>query len=220
MREVTIIMRCMLLAILIAGLLFSLGCSSVTTPDRTPDQFFGDQSPVLTGFVGDYSFTGNDGTIETGKLLADGTGKITLVPDRAASVFSNWWFDIDVEYLNPRGYTGMGLPYYYLGDTMQYKVKVDYKRGFNLDQYPLVYSILTATQRYYPSMAVLPGASTEVWDPLGLPPYAYVELLDGYYIPPATIPGNDCTTVNIKLEFLFGWCEFTLACGVAGLWDP
>lgn len=206
---------------MLIGILAAFGCSgNPTSPANDVDQFFGDQGPVLTGLVGDYTFKGNDGSIETGKLYSDGSGRITLIPDRGASVYSNEWFDIDVEYLNPRGFTGMGLPYYYIGDTMQYKIKVTYKKGFNLDQYPLLWTALTAVQRYYPSMVELPGDSTELWDPLGLPPYAYVELTDSYYIPPGTVPGNDCTTVNIQFMCMIGECNFSLAYGVCGLWDP
>lgn len=214
-------LRKTLLAIMLVGILAAFGCSgNPTSPANDVDQFFGTQGPQLTGIVGDYTYTGKDGSFESGKLTADENGRISLVPDRGASVFSNYWFDIDIEYLSPRGYTAMGLPYYYLGDTFTYKIAVDYKRGFNLAQYPLIYAKLTSSQRYYPSMALLPGQSIEVWNPFLLSPYENVDVYDTFTIVSGTVPGNDATVIQIDMEFFYGVFQFNLAQGVCGLWDP
>ena len=211
-----------LTALTIGLILMAVGCSNPATPDSNADleAFFAGVNPSTTGIIGDYTFTSNDGSIETGTLIADENGTVTLVSDRGASVYSNWWFDVDVEYINPRGYTGMGLPYYYLGDTFTYKIMVDYKRGLPLNVYPILYGKLTAEQRYYPGMGLLPGASTEVWDPFLIAPFGYVEVFDTFKIVSGTVPGNDCTVCKIDLQFMFGWFQFRLAQGVCGLWDP
>ena len=206
--------------VFIAGLLMAFGCSNPAAPEQTADEFFGTQGPYLTGVIGNYTFTWNDGTIETGQLVGDEEGRVTAVPDRGASVFSNYWFDVDVEYLNPRGYTGMGLPYYYVGDTFTYKLMIDYKRGLPLDLYPLLYSVLKTEQRYWPSMALLPGDSIEIWDPFLLAPYEYREVYDDFTIVSGTIPGNDATVIDITLWFFCGNCTCQIAYGVCGLWDP
>ena len=217
------LLRINLAAILLISLLFAFGCGgNPTTPvaDNDLEAFFANVNPEISGIIGSYTFTGTDGSYETGMLVAGPDGEVQLVSDRGASVYSNWWFDVDVEYMNPRGYTGMGLPYYYLGDTFTYKVKVDYKRGLPLNLYPILYGKLTAEQRYYPGMQLLPGASTEVWDPFLIAPHGYVEVLDTFKIVSGTIPGNDCTVCKIDLQFMFGMFQFQLAHGICGLWDP
>ncbi len=209
-------------ALVISGMLFAFGCSNPATPDANSDleAFFAGASPTLTGVIGDYTFTANDGSVETGTLVADENGNITLVSERGASVCYNYWFNIDVEYLNPRGYTGLGLPYYYLGDTFTYKVKVDYKRCIPLNAWPIIYAKLTAEQRYFPGMGLLPGASTEIWDPFLIPPKGYVEVSDTFKIVPGTVPGNDCTVVQVDMQLIFGCFQFTMIRGICGLWDP
>ena len=207
---------------LVMGLLFALGCSgSPTAPNTDAGKFFAGVSPKLTGVVGDYKYTGNDGSVETGKVVADGQGNFQLVPERASSVYSNAWFKVDVEYLNPRYYSGAGLPVYYIGDTMNFKLHIDYKRGLPLDMYPILYAEVTTEQRYYPSLAPLPGSWVQTWNPVNIPPHATDFILNGsYYIPPGASPGNDCTIVDIDLQLLGGWIEFGLAYGLAGLWEP
>lgn len=215
--------RIYLTAIMLLGLLVTFGCGgNPTSPDDNSDieAFFANVSPEITGVIGDYTFTGTDGSLETGQLVTGPNGEVQLVPDRGASVYSNAWFDIDVEYLNPRGYTGLGLPYYYLGDTFDYTIKIDYKRGLPLDMYPFLYGKLTAEQRYYPGMALLPGNSTEVWNPFEIAPNGYVEVTDSFTIVPGTVPGNDCTVCEIDLMFRFGMFQFRLIKGICGYWDP
>jgi len=207
---------------LVMGLLFALGCSgSPTAPATDAEKYFAGVSPVLTGVVGDFKFTGNDGSLETGKLVADGQGNVQMVSDRASSVYNGWWFKISVEYVAPRFYSSAGLPVYYLGDTFTYKLHIDYKRGLPLNWYPILYAEVAAEQRYWPSLAPLPGNWREVWDPVNIPPHAQDFVLeDTYYIAPGAVAGNDCTVAKIDLQLLCGWFEFCLAHGVAGLWEP
>lgn len=216
------LLRSILVTLLITGLILSFGCSgSPVAPQETKDMeaFFSGVSPKLTGVVGEYTFKGNDGTVETGKIVADENG-LTLVPDRGVSAYSNLWFDVDCAYLNPRYYSQAGLPVYFIGDCIQYRLTIDYKRGLPLNLYPILYSKVTAEQRYWPTLNPLPGAWQEIWNPVEIAPYGQLILNDTYCIPPSTIPGNDATVIKIDLQFWFGMWEFTLAHGICGLWDP
>jgi hypothetical protein len=204
--------------------LFALGCSNPATPidNSQIEGFFAGVSPNPTGVIGDYTFTANDGSIETGALVRGDDGQITMQSDRGASVYSNFWFDILVEYdpSDVRYYTGMGLPVYYLGDTFTYYINIDYKRGLPLNIPGFLTTTLTSQQRYWPGGGLLPGASTEVWDPFYIAPYENLVVPDDYYIVPGTIPGNDATWVAIDLQFLGGFFHFNMAAGAMGFWDP
>jgi hypothetical protein len=103
---------------------------------------------------------------------------------------------------------------------MSYCVHLDYKKCLPLNLYPLLYASAAAEQRYWPSLAPLPGAFREEWNPLEIEPCGEVVLCDTYYIPPGTIPGNDATVVSVDLEFLCGWFSFNIHHSVCGLWDP
>jgi hypothetical protein len=216
-------LRSILFTIVLAGLMVALGCGgNPTAPSGNKDieAFFNGVSPVLTGVVGDYTFTGNDGSMESGKLIANADGKITLTPDRGSSVYSNSWFTIDVEYVNPRYYSGSGLPVYYLGDTFTYKVNLDYKQGLPLNLFPIIYSKVTAEQRYWPTLTPLPGAYQEIWDPCLIPAYGDIQLVDTFTIVSGTVPGNDATVCKVDVKVLGGIFQFNVANGVCGLWDP
>ena len=216
-------LRSILITIVLAGLMAAIGCSGgPTAPSQSKDieAFFNGVSPVLTGVVGEYTFTGNDGSLESGKLIANGDGKIMLSPDRGSSVYNNAWFTIGVEYVNPRYYSPAGLPVYYLGDTFTYKLNLDYKQGLPLNWWPILYSRVTAEQRYWPNMQPLPGAYQEVWDPCLIPAYGDIQLVDTFTIVSGTIPGNDATVCKVDVKVLCGFFQFTVANGVCGLWDP
>jgi len=213
-------MKILGVVLLLAGIVISLGCSgSPVAPEKDMEAFFAGVSPTMTGVIGDYTFTGKDGTIETGKLVADETGIIT-VPDRAGACYCSTWFDCSIDYYDYRYFSDAGLPVYYLGDTMRYCVNLDYKKCLPLNWYPLLYACASTEQRYWPSLAPLPGAFREEWCPLEIEPCGEVQLCDTYYIPPGAIPGNDCTVVSVELEFLCGWFEFNIHKSVCGLWDP
>ena len=204
--------------------LFALGCSNPATPTGNSqiEGFFAGVSPNPTGVIGDYTFTANDGSIETGTLVRGEDGQITLQSDRGAAVYSNFWFDILVEYdpSDVRYYTGMGLPVYYLGDTFTYYINIDYKRMLPLNIPGFLTTTLTSAQRYWPGGGLLPGASTEVWNPFNIAPYENLVVPDDFTIVPGTIPGNDATWVTIDLQFLGGIFSFNMAAGAMGFWDP
>jgi len=202
-------------------LLLVTSCSKISNPlgsDNPPDSQTS-ISPSGIEYVGDYTFYGKDGSLETGKLIKDDKGHIKLLPDRSASSYSNWWFDISVNYLNPRYYTPDGIPVYYLGDEAKYQIALDYKRGFPLNLYPILYAKMQTDQVYYPSLVHLPGQSIKIYDPLLIAPYGYVEINDSYNIPPGMIPGSHATLVSVMIEVLEGRFEFLIASGVGGMWD-
>ena len=212
-----------LAAIMLIGLMSTFGCGgNPTTPANDIEGFFAGVSPTLTGVVGDYTFTYDDGSVETGQLVRSEDGQLQMVSDRGASVYSNFWFDILVQYdpADVRYYTGMGLPVYYLGDTFDYDISIDYKRDLPLNIYPLLYSVLKSEQRYWPSLGLLPGASVEVWNPFLIEPQGDYLVPDDFTIVWGTIPGNDVTWVSIDLQFLGGLFQFNMAAGVCGFWDP
>ena len=216
-------MRNILAVVLLAGLLAVLGCGgNPTSPVDNSDMesFFAGVQPVPTGIVGNYVFTLDNGERETGKIVRDESGTISLVPDRASAVLENSLIKISIDYLNPRGYTGMGLPIYYLGDNIHYEVCVENKTDFPMNAWPWVYGYLKTEQRYYPGGGLLPGNSVEIWNPFELAPYGTECVDDWYQIPNGTVPGNDATWALYKAYFAGGCCELELISGVAGLWDP
>lgn len=214
-------MRIITMLVFLAGILLSFGCSgNPTSPEKDIESFFAGVSPNIIGVVGNYTYTGKDGTIETGKLVADENGMITTVPDRAGACKCSMWFDCQITYYDYRYFSAAGLPVYFLGDTMRYCVHLDYKKCLPLNLYPLLYACASTEQRYWPSLAPLPGAFREEWCPLEIAPCGEVDLWDTYYIPPGAIPGNDCTVVSVELEFLCGWFEFNIHKSICGFWDP
>jgi hypothetical protein len=223
-KEEQVMLKKVLAAVMLIGLLSVLGCGgNATTPANNDiEGFFANVSPIPTGIVGNYTYTGDDGSIETGQIVRDGTGNIQLVADRGASIYSNFWFDILVEYdpADVRYYTGLGLPVYYLGDTFTYYINIDYKRNLPLNLPNFLYTKLTSQQRYWPGGGVLPGASTEVWFPFYIAPNESLVVTDDFTIVSGTIPGNDATWISIDLYFLNGIFQFNMAAGACGFWDP
>ena len=208
---------------LLLGLVLAFGCSS--SPTMPLDQsamdavFAGVELPSPEGVVGSYTYTSKDGSMETGDVIRDENGTLTFLSDRGASIIANSWFDIEVEYLNPRGYW-WGSPLYIVGDTVEYCIDLTYNRGMPLDQYPVLYSTMTTEQRFYPSMKLLPGDAIEVWDPLAIPPYSQFRTYDEYFIPYNCPHGWGCTTCIISIEFMGGWLNFEVQWLVMGVWDP
>ena len=214
-------MKRFLTVLVVIGMIAAFGCSSPTSPtsDKDLEAFFAGVSPIPTGEVGSYKIIFNDGSVETGILIASETGDISMSSERGSSVYENATFKVSVDYLAPQGYTGMGLPYYYLGDTFTYKVDVDYKKWLPLN-FDWLHAAFTAEQRYWPGGGLLPGAPTEVWDPLLIPSFGSVELTDTFTIVAGTIPGNDATWCIIDGHFLWGMITWEMAGGICGFWDP
>jgi hypothetical protein len=204
-------------------LLFGLGCSNAPT---SPD--YGQQLaevPSLTGIVGTYTFTANDGSVETGSIIRGEDGSLSMSSDREASVIANAWFNIDIEYLNPRSWWQGKYPVYRRGDTIQYRLDIQYNRQVPLNLYPLLYSKLTTEQRHFNIVngtpaGLLPGDSVEVWDPFEVAPMGFVQVFDDYLIPADAYFSWGCTTVGIDMQFLGGLFQMNMITGLLGIWDP
>lgn len=212
-----------LISVLLFLFLMVIGCSTVTpvVPDEQQEinAFFAGVSPVPTGTVGTYKFTGNDGSVETGTLVAK-DGKIFLQSDRGLSVYPNRWCTINIEYVNPRYYSPAGLPVYYIGDTFTYKVNLDCKWDLPLDLWPILYAKVTTEQCYWPTLIPLPGVYRKVWGPCLIPPYGDIQLVDTFTIVSYTSPGNSATVCLVVIKVLRGTFQLRVAYGVCGLWDP
>ncbi|MBU1023063.1 hypothetical protein KKB99_02145 [bacterium] len=216
-------LRSISLVIMILGIIFSLGCSgSPATPgqnDELDKLLGGVELPSPTGVVGSYTFTANDGSIETGQVTRAEDGTLTFMTERGASAYNLSWFNASVEFLNPRGYWN-GYAVWYTGDTVEYEVYLDYNRGLPLNNYPILYAKMTTEQRFYPSGVLLPGDSVEVWDPLEIAPYSNNVIYDEYYIPTNCPHGWGSTICIINIAFMYGVLDFEIQYLVMGVWDP
>lgn len=203
-------------------LLIIVGCSGSPVEPAFDDQVLaalGDP-PSLTGVVGNYTYTGNDGSVDSGLIVRDDEGDLSLISDRGASVLASGWFGVDVKYLNPVGWYQGKYAIFRRGMTMQYELTVHYNRNIPLDMYPILYSKFTCEQRYWPSKALLPGESVEVWNPFLIDTFSHTELYDEYYIPLDCYFSWGCTTAHIYVFAMQGWYEFALASSICGVWDP
>ena len=200
--------RNILIVILFIGLGIGANCSNSPILSGLSE---GNQ--IFEGIVGDYIFTTKDRLVEKGILIADEAGRIVLVPDRGSFVVCNWWLKVEIKYLNPSGYT-MGLPLYYPGDTIEYKLVVDYGRGLPLDVYPILYAKLVSQQRTWPEFEILRGG-VRVYDPLLISPFGYVEISEEFYVPFCSRSRIICHSVQIWLEFLGGSLELNLYNGTS-----
>lgn len=205
-------------------LLFGFGCSNAPTSPDYSQPLLG-EAPSLTGVVGTYSFTSNDGSIETGTMIRSEDGSLTMASDRGASVLNNTWFDINLTYLNHHGLYQGQWPIYHCGDTIQYRMDIQYNRRIPLNLYPLLYSKLVTEQRYFNfggfvPLGLLPGDAVEVWDPFEMAPLSYVEVYDEYWIPDYLSFNWGCTTISIDMQFLGGLFQMNMITGLLGVWDP
>jgi hypothetical protein len=119
---------------------------------------------------------------------------------------------IELVYLDPKGYNQTGHSVYYIGQEMDYEIRLTNlgNRTFNcLD--------VSSQQQYYdngtcqcwwwgPNQAPvsytkgepMPGDSTNNWNGVQLPPHSMVVLKGGYLSPNQTASGLDQTAVLIK----------------------
>jgi hypothetical protein len=230
----------------VALLLIGIGCSGGSTPvlpdksNQSIESYF--NSFDLSGnAVAKYSYTDTNGNVlATGTLGRDKDGLYT-VESRGAQIdiplsvlhLVNCW----VVYNNPAGtiMTGpnAGLPYYYLGQTVEYDCNVlsmidEPIGGYNP---PFGYfgdASLTAEMRYADfdddgdiiCGDPLPGAYSYEWSGIINPGYMLPALHDSFYIEPGTNPGLDVTCVEIEAPIFFGIFDIIFFDGIAGIWDP
>ncbi|MBU1022703.1 hypothetical protein KKB99_00355 [bacterium] len=214
--------RYLLIVVLISGLLIGLGCSSSPTiPEGNNDlESVLGAPPALSGVIGSYTWTGNDGISQTGDVIKDEQGNLIFVADRGSAVTSVPWFNLNLDYRNHRGLYQGKYPIYRRGDTIVFDLHIDYNCSLPLDTYPVLYSKLTAVTRFYPSMVPLPGDSTQIWDPLEIAPNSSIIITGEYTIPLDCYFGWGCTTSDIELIYMSGTLEFNIRYDVLGIFDP
>jgi hypothetical protein len=206
--------------------LFAVGCSGTTgvTPDDrgTMDEFFSNLT-YDDSIAGNFYVTDVDGEkIFESTLVRDEVGNLSLGETRTGNIIVDLtWLNlvtVDVDYLDPAGFTSDGRSIYYIGTNMCY--------DFNVIVYGncIHNANVIAQQRYLGGPyngQLMPGASEEEWlnQLLCNGPNIFN---DCYYIPYGTCPGNAVTWGIVWFPFNF-WClhfEIILYNCPAGVWDP
>jgi hypothetical protein len=218
--------------------LFGIGCSGSTpvVPDKgsqgSPEEYF-NQFDLSSPVVAEYTYTDDAGTVlASGKLGRNDDG-LYVIENRGGQ------FDLDfsplnlvncwVIYNNPRGTIdsgpNAGLPYYYLGDTVDYSILM-LNRTHNTIGGTNWPAQVTAEMRYaeFDEYGVieegdlLPGEPTYVWS--GQIGSGYSSLNDLFTIVPGTQAGLDVTCVEVEAPIFFGMLNIIFFDDIAGVWDP
>jgi hypothetical protein len=223
-------------AIVIMGL--ALGCSSSTptVPDKisnvTPEEYF-NQLDLSSRLVARYTLKDNNGdVIQSGKLGRNDNGELYVLENRGAQYdidFSGAGIvDVGVRYNNPSGTIesgeNIGLPYYYLGEDVDYNIDIAALRQIGNGAYNT--ANITAEMHYATfdadgdiiEGALLPGSPTWTWN--GIIPKGFSTYNDTFEIDPGTETGLDITTVEVDAVIFFGLLEIIYYDGIAGVWDP
>jgi len=218
-------------------MVIGLGCSSASNPttpgkDLTVDQYF-NQFDLSSPVVGQFMLADKEGNVMSSGMLGRNDDGLYVIDGRNADFIINMipleLIDIDITYNNPAGTIpsgpNAGLPYYYLGQTIDYDILVT-----NKDTEPIGYddcgADLTVEMRYatwdtngkpVPG-ALLPGSPIFTYN--GVFYVGPNELNDTYYIPGNTTPGLDVTTAKLVWDMCD--CDLTMWFfdDVAGVWDP
>ena len=225
-------------------LLIGIGCSSGTNP-ITPDKGTENLEDFFNSFdlsnpvVAEYTYRDLEGNVlASGKLGRNDDGSIYVIESRGAQE------DIDVTalglvvamvtYNNPQGTIGgtgpnAGLPYYYIGQTMDYDINILSFFNQNIggtNGFGSGPAVVTA-EMHYASWDIdgnivvgglLPGDPVFTWSGIIVPGYQVIN--DLFTIVPGTLPGLDVTTVKITAPVFFGIFDVIFFDGVAGIWDP
>jgi len=225
----------------VAVFLIGVGCSNGSNPvapdksNQSLEQFF-NSFDLSSPIVGEYTYTDLQGNVLSHGTLGRNDDGFYVIENRGAQVdinltplgLINCW----VTYNNPAGtiLTGpnAGLPYYYIGQTIDYDINILSLLWFNIGGPGGLGSVAEVTaEMHYASWGqygeivpggLLPGDPIFNWSGVISP--GYQVLNDTYYIPPGTIPGLDVTTVRISAPVYFGLFDIVFFDGVAGIWDP
>jgi len=233
------------LALLAASiLLFGIGCSSGTNP-ITPDKDTNTLEEYFNSFdlsslaVAEFTYTDLEGNVlASGELGRNDDGSLYIIESRGAQI------DIDatalglvsamVTYNNPQGTIGgsgpnAGLPYYYIGQTIDYDINIISFFNQNIGGPGGFGSGLAevTAEMHYASWDIngnivvgglLPGDPVFTWNGIIVPGYQVIN--DLFTIVPGTQPGLDVTTVKVSAPVFFGIFDVIFFDGVAGIWDP
>ena len=236
-------MRKILALVAVSIFLIAMGCSggAPTLPKDTqgdPDTFF-NTFDLSDPAVGEFTYTDNEGNVLSSGTIGKNDDGYYIIESRGAQ------FDVDVTalglvacivfYNNPAGTvpTGpnMGLPYYLIGQTMDYTIKVvsfwEHQIGGWNPPFGWVGPAELRAEMHYAYWNSygkatpgdpMPGEYWFDWEGIISP--GYLELDDTYEIIAGTIPGLDVTTVRIQAPVFFGCIDIIFFDGVAGIWDP
>ena len=221
-----------------AVLVIGLGCSSgsnPTVPAKQTAQDFFNSFNISNDVVAEFTYTDLEGNLMSAGTLGRNDDGLYIIESRGAQT------DIDltplglvdclVTYDNPAGTIpsgpNMGLPFYYIGQTVEYSIHVfNYLwtsiggGGFGDEAVVVAKQCEAAWDgngNYIPGDE-LPGDSTFEWH--GVLPVGYTLLQDDYAIPGGCPAGLDVTTVRITAPVFFGIFDIVFFDGVAGVWDP
>jgi hypothetical protein len=222
-----------------AVLVIGLGCSSGSNPtvpaksNQQSMQDFFNSFPLNSEVVAKFTYTDLDGNLLATGTLGRNDDGLYIIESRGAQQ------DIDltplglvdalVTYDNPAGTIpsgpNAGLPFYYIGNTMNYSIHLFNYLWRQIGGYgynAIVEAVQCSASWDGDGNIVigdpLPGESTYVWT--GILPVGYTLLQDSYYIPPGAPPGLDVTTVKVHAPVLFGMYDIIFFDGIAGVWDP
>jgi len=220
-----------------------VGCASgsvPTVPDKgtqSIEEFF-NSFDLSKPAVAEFRYTDMEGNVLASGLLGRDENGLYVLESREAQGFKikigwlglmNCW----VAYLNPAGtiQTGpnAGLPYYYIGQTVEYDINILSFLQYSIGGPPCPWSgpaKVTAEMRYASygpfgniiAGAPMPGDYQFVWT--GVIYTGYQKLFDTYYIPSGTNPGLNVTTVRVEAPVFFGLFDIIFFDAVAGIWDP
>jgi hypothetical protein len=231
------LMKKLIILLAAVALLIGLGCSgsNPVVPEKDMNSFF-NQFNISGPVVGEYNITNSVGEVIASGLLGHDEHGLTFMQDRSSQATVDIRVvgdcDVEVTYNNPQGTMppggpNAGLPYYYLGDTINYDVNVtNFGDPIGFTDMPAKMEV----EMRYASWDVngecvpgnlLPGDSIFNWS--GIVANGVNVYNDTFKIVPGTTPGLDCTTVYlhwpiqylpyIDLNMIF-WDD------CAGIWDP
>lgn len=223
-----------------AVLVVGLGCSNgsnPTVPDKNTQismyDFF-NSFDLNSEAVAEFTYTDLDGNLMATGTLGRNDDGLYIIENRGAQIDIDLTplslIDCMVTYDNPAGTIpsgpNAGLPFYYIGQTMDYSVHVfNYLwqsiGGGGFGSGADVIAVQCSATWSGPNIIVgppLPGASTYSW--FGTLPVGYTLLQDSFYIGPGCPPGLDVTTVRIAAPIFFGIFDIVFFDGIAGVWDP
>lgn len=101
--------------------------------------------------------------------------------------------DVSINYINHHGYTGSGMPIYYVGDTMQGELTICNNTADNVDGLTV-----TSIQEKYPSGTLACGSPVQEWTSVQIPAGTCLTMLNEFLLDPSCPWGNYRTHVIIS----------------------
>ena len=233
-------MRSLMAIFAVMVVLFTMGCTNGTDPvtprdTQTPDEYF-NSFDLSNPAVAEFTYYDTQGNVLASGLLGRNDDGMYLIESRGAQIEINLVplgiVNCYVTYNNPHGTIGggpnTGLPYYLIGQTVDYDVDIVsyYFKNIGGTTGGDGLALVTA-EMHYASWdtngllvvgGMLPGLPVYTWSGIIVP--GYQVLNDTFLIVAGTNPGLDVTTVRVEAPIFFGLYDVIYFDGVAGIWDP